>query len=108
LLPAAVLLVYLCTVISGGMHHHDCGAAAFSAGSPANTDESQVNSPLAPNQGESDDCMICIALHQAKPAPAVMSLPEFFVPVGEAVVPPFPAIAAAFPLVKQARAPPIL
>ena len=105
---AAVLVVYLSAIISGGLHHHDAVRAANLEPSSAVEGKSQVTSRLASAHEDADDCTICIALHQAKAPPAVISLAEAFVFIDEAAVLPIKSPIAFVPHVKQARAPPTL
>jgi hypothetical protein len=105
-LPATVLMAYLSTVISGGLHHHDSVAPPGSAAPSFDTCKCDISSLTNPNHEESDECSVCIALQQAKSSPVLIYLSETFVPVGEAVSIPFMTTCPAFPLVQQARAPP--
>ena len=107
-LQPAFLLMYVSTLISGGLHQHDNPAAATSAPFLAADGQSQVNNLLEPGNEESHDCTICFALHQAKAPITATPFLQMGVPVGEAIIPAFASFFAAVPLVKLARAPPSL
>jgi hypothetical protein len=113
MLPIAVLLVYLTSIISGGLHHHDASgddnAPAANSG-PASLEDcqSEVNSQPAPSGEESDDCSICIASHQAKAPSGGICLAVAYASVGETVRISVESPIVFGPLVQQARAPPAL
>jgi hypothetical protein len=112
-LPIAVMLVYLTSIISGGLHHHDAAGdanapAANSALASLENCQAQVNSRQAHSGEESDDCSICMASHQAKAPSETISLPVALVPVGNTAITPFDSPFVFVPLLQQARAPPVI
>jgi hypothetical protein len=105
-LSSIVLLVYLSSIISGGLHHHDSGHAPTSDQSTSKA-TFQITPRLTSDHEESDDCTICMALHQAKALPGLLSLTVAIVPVGQTALISAETPEASVRFFQQARAPPL-
>jgi len=112
-IAAASLLVYLSSVLGGGLHHHDhgeacCAEKSSQLGSRPIEPTIQSGSPAVSTHEDADGCTLCTALHQAKALSMAISAAIWFIPVAEAqtlaLECPIPSVC----LVQQPRAPPPL
>src|SRR5262249_7356732 len=111
--PAVALLVYLSSILGGGLHHHDHGEAFANEDSgrlAGQLAERTIQSglPKASTHEDADGCTLCTALHQAKALPIAISPANGIIPVAETSVLPVESPIAPFCTIQQARAPPLM